>query len=27
VIARFRWKDHRDTDQTEKQLQFWIKDL
>lgn len=27
VIARFRWKDHRDTEQTEKPLQFWIKEL
>lgn len=27
VVARFRWKDHRDTEQTEKPLQFWMREL
>jgi GNAT superfamily N-acetyltransferase len=27
AIARFRWKDHRDAGETEKSLQFWIRDL
>lgn len=27
VVARFRWKDHRDTAQTEKPLQFWMREL
>jgi GNAT superfamily N-acetyltransferase len=27
AIARFRWKDHGDYCETEKELQFWIRDL
>ncbi len=27
VIAKFRWRDHGDHDQTEKPLQFWMKTL
>jgi GNAT superfamily N-acetyltransferase len=27
VIARFKWADHGDAEQTEKPLQFWIKAL
>jgi GNAT superfamily N-acetyltransferase len=27
VIAKFRWKDHGDAGETEKDLQFWIRDL
>jgi hypothetical protein len=27
AIAKFRWKDHGDVGETEKDLQFWIRDL
>ncbi|MEY2961715.1 MAG: hypothetical protein RLZ60_1545, partial [Pseudomonadota bacterium] len=27
VIARFKWTDHGDAEQTEKPLQFWMKAL
>ncbi len=27
VVARFKWTDHGDAEQTEKPLQFWIKEL
>jgi GNAT superfamily N-acetyltransferase len=27
AIARFRWKDHGEPGETEKALQFWIRDL
>ena len=27
VIAQFSWKDHRDVAETQKPLQFWIKNL
>jgi GNAT superfamily N-acetyltransferase len=27
AIARFRWKDHGNTRETEKPMQFWLRDL